>query len=341
MKNPIFRLKIAVFSPFRIRYAQAFAHLVQGILRRDLLRKQFSEEIFTASRIDGILLVGVLIVGFSILFFSGCASHLPNQSAQKKDQFLADDIIPSGRSLFLFDFVKSQYRKWPMPIPPLIASPTYAIAAPNPSFKAMAVLAGPNGDFFLLDRVGRTLALFDTNAQFLGVSALPVEMRNRNLERLEIFWNSDGQFSFLDLGEGRVYQYANIRSLGSSDEWQLRNTVILPMGIRTCYWEPYFKNPHCLVAGKGWIDFDRYFNSSLRPDPIQSSNLAPDSPSIQNNQSLRAGFSLHSDSRLFFPTLNPSLKFYLDLKEGGFYSVISDTITHITNSNSNEISSKP
>jgi hypothetical protein len=187
-----------------------------------------------------------------------------------------DAVLPSGRNLFVFDFSQSRYQKWSLSQGPADslgvcrvldtlagswadASDWLALTSPSQPFAPMRAVWGPNGNFFLLDRVGKRLGLYDTSAQFLSGFPLPPEIRNRNLERFEVFWTRDGQFSFLDLGEGKLWQYAEIRASGGQGDWRLRNTVQLPMGLETCLWEPFFRDPCCVQGGKG-VCFDKYFN---------------------------------------------------------------------------------
>jgi hypothetical protein len=188
----------------------------------------------------------------------------------------ADAVLPSGRNLFVFDFSQSRYQKWTLSAGPADslgvcrvldtlagnwADRSHWLALPSPSqpFAPMLAFWGPNGNFFLLDRVGKRLGMYDTSAQFLSSFPLPPEIRDRNLDRFEVFWTRDGQFSFLDLGEGMVWQFAELRTAGGQGEWRLRNTVRLPMGLEACLWEPYLRDPCCLQAGAS-VCFDPYFN---------------------------------------------------------------------------------
>lgn len=198
----------------------------------------------------------------------------------------ADAMLPSGRNLFLFDFEQSRYQKWPLnPESGLCRildtlgsdwpAPSNWLALPSPSrpFAPMFALWGPNGDFFLLDRIGKRLVLYDTNAQFLSGFPLPREIRERNLDRFEAFWTRDGVFTFLDMGEGKAWQYSESRTPGGQSDWRLRNSADLPVGLTSCLWEPYFREPCCLrkamdrgapsVEGPGTaserVCFDRFF----------------------------------------------------------------------------------
>lgn len=125
------------------------------------------------------------------------------------------------------------------------------------------------------------MGLYDTNAQFLSTFPLPQEMRERNLDRFEVHWTRDGQFSFLDLGEGKAWQYSEFRDQVGQGTWRLRNTVDLPMGLKSCLWEPFFRDPCCFRESAGRegapaqpVCFDKYFNSTNRP-PAPSGRYGP------------------------------------------------------------------
>ncbi|MDB5049411.1 MAG: hypothetical protein JWO30_2482 [Fibrobacteres bacterium] len=205
----------------------------------------------------------------------GCASA-PGKSPAAAGTPRVDAILPSGRNLFVFDFSQSRYQKWTLSRGPADslglcrvldtlagnwgdASHWLALPSPSQPFSPMLAVWGPSGNFFLLDRAGKRLNLYDTSAQFLSSFPLPAEIRERNLDRFEVFWTRDGQFSFLDLGEGKVWQYAELRSAGDQGDWRLRNTVHLPVGLEACLWEPFFRDPCCIQNGKG-VCFDKYFN---------------------------------------------------------------------------------
>lgn len=223
----------------------------------------------------------------------------------------ADAMLPSGRNLFVFDFGQARYQKWPLTVgesPPVSGSareiarepgvcrvldtlatdwsaPSKWLALPSPSrpFAPMRALWGPNGDFFLLDRTGKRLVLYDTNAQFLSGFPLPREIRERNLDRFEAFWTRDGVFTFLDMGEGKAWQYSESRTPGGQPDWRLRSSADLPVGLATCLWEPYFREPCCLrkspdrgdstAEGREAVSekvcFDRFFGGVARP-PAES-----------------------------------------------------------------------
>ncbi len=189
-----------------------------------------------------------------------------------------DAVLPSGRNLFLFDFNQSRYRKWTLAEGPTdtlgicrildslrgdwAASPGWlALPAPSQPFAPMRAFWGPSGDFFLLDRAAKRLVLYDSGAQFLSSFPLPREIRDRGLDRFEVFWTRDGVFSFLDLGEGTVRQYMELRTPGGQGDWRLRNTIRLPVGLESCVWEPYLRNPCCIRGDAARpVCFDAYFN---------------------------------------------------------------------------------
>ena len=218
------------------------------------------------------------------------ASGAPARSAQANASARVDAVLPSGRNLFVFDFSQSRYQKWSLSqgsgdslglcrVLDTLAgdwsAPSHWLALPAPSrpFSPMQAAWGPSGNFFLLDRIGRRLAIYDTGAQFLSSFPLPQEIRDRNLDRFQVFWTRDGQFSFLDEGEGKVWQYAELRSFGDQGDWRLRNTVHLPVGVESCQWEPYFRDPCCIRDGKG-VCFDKYFNP-MGPWPKGSGTPGP------------------------------------------------------------------
>ncbi|MEO7425712.1 MAG: hypothetical protein ABI036_11030 [Fibrobacteria bacterium] len=187
-----------------------------------------------------------------------------------------DALLPSGRNLFVFDFSQSRYQKWNLSQGPMDSAGMcrvldslngdwsdsqhwLALPAPSRPFVPMRAIWGASGGFFLLDRAGKRLSLYDTNAQFLSTFPLPQEIRDRNLDRFEVFWTRDGRFSFLDLGEGKVWQYAELRTTGNQGDWRLQNVINLPVGLESCQWEPYFRDPCCIRGGKAAC-FDKYFN---------------------------------------------------------------------------------
>jgi hypothetical protein len=188
-----------------------------------------------------------------------------------------DALQPVGRSLFAFDFARARYQKAALSSGPVdslgacllldsiqagfpASDRWLALASPMRPFAPMRSAWGPSGDFFLLDRAGPRLELYDSNAQFLSGVPLPPEIRGRNLESFQIFWTRDGSFSFVDLGEGVVRQYAELRSYSDQGDWRLRNTIRLPVGTGACVWEPYARNPCCLSAQGPATCFDAYFN---------------------------------------------------------------------------------
>jgi hypothetical protein len=244
--------------------------------------------------------IGAVFAAFALLI-AGCAprpdgsagsnprslpspqSDLPgteNPVAGRGSAATVDAILPTGRNLFLFDFNQSRYQKWTMSTGQMDtlglcrmldtlgsdwAAPAHWLAIPEPiqTFAPMRAFWGPSGNFFLLDRAGKRLAAYDSGAQIISSFPLPREIRDRNLDRFEVFWTRDGLFSFLDLGDGTVRQYAELRTLGGQGDWRLRNTVRLPVGLQTCLWEPFFREPCCLQGAPGALKgvcFDKYFN---------------------------------------------------------------------------------
>jgi hypothetical protein len=254
--------------------AQGFAQVAQALLRK----------------------VSLGCAAFSLLaslFACALPSPSPSSSSMMRAKQAAtsrntvDALLPSGRNLFLFDFAQSRYQKWPLASGPDTgdgtrnglcgiadtlkgdwSAPSHWLALPSPvqPFTPTQAIWGPSGNFFLLDRAGKRLCLYDSGAQFLSGFPLPQEIRERNLERFQVFWTRDGLFSFVDLAEGKVWQYAELRSTGGSGDWRLRNTINLPLGMDACVWEPFSRNPCCMrghanQAGKGnAVCFDKYFS---------------------------------------------------------------------------------
>jgi hypothetical protein len=190
-----------------------------------------------------------------------------------------DALLPSGRAVFAFDFARARYQKAALPTGPADSLGTcrlidslragfprpdrwLALTAPNRPFAPMQAAWGPSGNFYLLDRAGRRLSLYDSNAQFLSGIPLPAEIRDRDLDAFQVFWTRDGSFSFVDLGGGVVRQYAELRTAGGQGDWSLRRTLRLPVGTGTCVWEPYLRNPCCLEAAGQAVCFDAYFNAA-------------------------------------------------------------------------------
>lgn len=207
-----------------------------------------------------------------MIFLAACA---PARRGDPASGMRVDAVLPSGRNLFVFDFSRSRYQKWLLDNGPAdslgvcrvldtldggwaSASRWLTLPAPSLPFAPMQAIRGPNGDFFILDRAGKRLELYDTGAQSISGFPLPQEIHDRNLDRIEVFWTRDGGFSFLDLGEGRIWQYAEIRNTGSQGEWRFRNAARLPVGLESCLWEPYFRNPCCIRGGDA-VCFDKYF----------------------------------------------------------------------------------
>lgn len=205
-----------------------------------------------------------------------CA-HAPRNSAAE-DRTI-DAVLPSGRNLFLFDFARARYQKWADGTPPAdsgsAAAAWLALPAPSFPFAPMQAVWGPNGNFFLLDRVGKRLVLYDTGAQFLSSLPLPAEIRDKPLDRMQVFWNPDGVFSFLDLGEGWAWRFEEARAGGAGEgpggDWRPGVRVRLPVGLDACVWKPFSRDLCCTLprgnlnatpaaASAGGACFDNYFN---------------------------------------------------------------------------------
>ncbi len=234
--------------PHRKVVAQVFAHLVQG--------------------------VRTWIGACAVVMLIGCG-HSALQSVRGGGS--VDALVPTGRNLFLFDFAQKRYQKrvrfgadgkalcgfgdalrgqWWAP------ENWLALPAPAQPFQPIEALWGPNGNFYLLDGAGKRLCQYDADGQFISSLPLPKEIRDRNLERCGVFRTRDGLFSFLDYSEGLAWQFEEMKHEGGSGDWRLRNAVRLPLGLRSCLWEPYFSGPCCRMdnQGGGGICFDGYFN---------------------------------------------------------------------------------
>lgn len=219
-----------------------------------------------------------------------------------------DALIPSGHHLLILDLALKRYQRWDLAHPcgladtllgDWAAAPHWlSLAAPGTPFQPIRAATGPSGHFYLLDRIGRRLALYDTNAQFLSAFPLPAEIVQRNLEHLQVHWTRDGIFTFLDLSEGSAWQFAEIRTGAGKGDWRLISRIRLPLNLEACLWEPYFRNPCCRVrSGPSSAPggrptrtqcFDRYFNptDSVPPGTDSTLNLPP--PSGFREAGLRA-----------------------------------------------------
>lgn len=198
-----------------------------------------------------------------------------------------DAFLPSGRNLYVFDFVQSRYQRWPAGDVCRLAdtldgawsaAPNWlTLAAPGSPFAPMRAISGPPGHVYVLDRIGRRICHYDTSAQFLSCIPLPQELRDRNPDRLEILWTRYDLFTFLDLAEGAAWQFTETRAAGGQGEWRLLHKIRLPVNLASCLWEPWFRTPCCrLHATSGPADgadrtattvdsagtrcFDKYFN---------------------------------------------------------------------------------
>lgn len=211
------------------------------------------------------------------LCLAACAPQPSHRAEGGASRAPVDAWLPTGRALFAFDFARARVQKASLARGPedslgscrLLDSaragfphPDGWLALPSPMrpFAPMRAVWGPSGDFFLLDRAGPRLMLYDSNAQFLSGVGLPPEIRGRNLDAFQVFWTRDGSFVFVDLGEGVVRQYAELRSYPDQGDWRLRSTVRLPVGTGACAWEPFLRDPCCLSAGGPPVCFDAYFN---------------------------------------------------------------------------------
>lgn len=226
----------------------------------------------------------------------GCAPSRPHPISPAKG-VAVDALLPAGRNLFVFDFARSRYQRWSLADTCGLADTLrggwskpanwLSLAFPGSPFAPIKAAPGPNGHFFLLDRIGRRIGLYDTNAQFLSAFPLPQELKDRNPERLELHWTRDGIFTFLDLSEGTAWQYMEVRSQagssGGQGDWRLVNRIRLPVALETCLWEPFFRNPCCrMKSGTGGMTcFDRYFNPrGATSSSAESDSGAPGGPAV-------------------------------------------------------------
>ena len=189
-----------------------------------------------------------------------------------------DALLPSGRSLYVFDFVQSRYQRWPWDGTCRLAdtlrgawhaAPHWmSLAAPGTPFAPMRAVAGPPGHVYVLDRIGRRICHYDTSAQFLSCIPLPQELRDRNPDRLDILWTRHDLFTFQDLAEGAAWQFTETRAAGGQGEWRLLHKIRLPVNLGSCLWEPWFRTPCCRLHSRpgttgdtaGTRCFDKYFN---------------------------------------------------------------------------------
>jgi hypothetical protein len=205
---------------------------------------------------------------------AACASPSIRGDAAARRRAPVDALLPAGRSFYAFDFTRARYRKLPFAegggsagvcrlLDSLSVTPGedawLALPSPSRPFSPMQAAWGPAGNFFLLDRVGARLELYDTNAQFLSGAPLPPDLRGRNLDGFQVFYGRDGTFWFVNRDEGVARQYAELRAFVDQGDWRLRNSVRLPVGSGACLWEPFLPAPCCLASG-GAICFDAYFN---------------------------------------------------------------------------------
>lgn len=252
-----------------------------------------------------------------------------------------DALIPAGNKVFLFDFAQSRYQVWEDAtcgredagdsLPHRNGfSGWLALSTPGTPFAPTRATLGPNGHFFVLDRLGQRLGLYDTHAQFISSLPLPREIKEKNLERLDVFWTRDGIFTFLDAREGWAWQYTEIPAAGKSGDWRLVNRLRLPVGLESCLWEPYSREPCCRDKGKtgsGAIAcFDRYF-TSRKPAPGSDSLSAakPGSPAF-----LFSTASADSSKRFSRVTANPAGGWTIQLTGDGACSEPAESVCYQT-----------
>jgi hypothetical protein len=221
--------------------------------------------------------IGIAVFGLAAACLTACVPPPARSPGYGPERSPVDAWLPAGRAFFAFDFARARAQKASLARGPedslgvcrLLDSVRagfphsdgwLALTSPIRPFAPMQAIGGPSGDFFLLDRAGPRLMLYDSNAQFLSGVPLPPEIRGRNLDAFQVFWSRDGSFAFVDHGEGVVRQYAELRSHHDQGDWRLRNTLRLPVGTGACVWEPFRRNPCCLSAGGPATCFDAYFN---------------------------------------------------------------------------------
>lgn len=228
-----------------------------------------------------------IVIG-AVLLFSACAPLPRGEPKSIRTERPLDAVLPAGGSLFLFDFIQGRYQRWPaesacLPADSLQArladrAAWLAYGSPGTPFAPVRAAAGTNGHLFLLDRLGRRLALYDTNAQFLSSFPLPQELRRRSPEKLEVYRARDGLFTFLDPGDGQAWRFAESRLSGDQGDWRLVQRVRLPVNLEECLWEPFLRNPCCRLRAEGGGAspgkaatrcFDAYFNPRGSWDSVQ------------------------------------------------------------------------
>lgn len=225
------------------------------------------------------------------LLLAACASPGIRPPASPSNP-VVDALLPSGRNFLLFDFTQSRYQLWDPGDGCRLADTLkgswaaqgnwLALAAPGGPFAPVRAASGSQGQFFLLDRIGNRLCAYDTGAQFRSCFPLPRELQDRNPERLQVYRDREGVFTFLDPSEGAAWQFSEMRIAGGQSDWRLINRIRLPVNLEGCLWEPFFRNPCCRVKGRpdaGSPDrlpavcFDKYFNAEGPfPPPEDSSS---------------------------------------------------------------------
>jgi hypothetical protein len=272
---------------------------------------------------------------------TGCATRSPSSDSRPADavSIPVDVLLPAGRNLFLFDFAQSRYQRWSMDPACALADTLrgpwadrgwLALAAPGHPFAPVAAAAGPSGHFYLLDRIGRRLALYDGQGQILSSLSLPGELKDRNPERLQLHWTRDGVFTFLDPAQGLAWQFSELRASGNQGEWRLLNRIRLPVGIESCLWEPWFGNPCCRVksdSGSGrTVCFDRYFNA--RGGPSEAGPHMAGSVRLSASPQGGSGWKLSIEAGVDCGEGKPPARYCHDAAKGRFFPCPSpDTVT--------------
>jgi hypothetical protein len=233
----------------------------------------------------------VVPLAFAAFLAAACAPNPSTRSsaAGRADRPL-DAVLPTGGNLFLFDFVQGRYQRWSsesacLPMDSLQArladrAAWMAYGTPGTPFAPVRATAGTQGSLFLLDRLGRRLALYDTNAQILSWFPLPQELKGRSPEKLEVYRSRDGLFTFLDPADGQAWRFAESRLSGDQGEWRLVQRIRLPVGLEDCLWEPFLRTPCCRVRSRegGGEATTRCFDAYLNPrGPWEAAMIARDS----------------------------------------------------------------
>ncbi len=218
------------------------------------------------------------ITGALIFLCLHCASNFkPIDSSQHltaKPQPI-QEVLQSQDALYLFNFAALHYQKYLLQQLPdsleweMQKSENWlTLATPTLPFLPQQAAIGPNGNFFLFDKLGKRICQYDANAQLLACLDLPLELKRLNLEELHFYWNAGG-LVFLHYAQGQVWQYSLFQIHAQNEEWQLRNTLKIPLGLRQCVYLPESQLYRCL-RGERAIDFDLYFNEKTEFNPQDS-----------------------------------------------------------------------